>query len=98
MKRVQLVRVPAPEKHETGIDTEVEITLKGGAIHRARGSISRGHPSLPASRAEIDEKFRQCAGNVLPARAVDKFLDNFSALESASSLASWLRPLRPTRR
>ena len=99
MKRVQLVRGPAPqEKYETGIDTEVEITLKGGAIHRARGSISRGHPSLPASRAEIKEKFRQCAGNVLPARAVDKFLNNFSALESASSLASWLRPLRPTRR
>jgi 2-methylcitrate dehydratase PrpD len=99
MKRVQLVRRPARyEKHEIGIDTEVEIALKRGATYRVRTSIARGHPGRPASRAEIEEKFCQCASGVLPARAVDKFLNDFSALERTASIASWLRPLRPTRR
>jgi 2-methylcitrate dehydratase PrpD len=99
MKRVQLVRRPTPqEKRESGIDTEVEITLKRGAVHRGRASIARGHPSLPASRAGIEEKFRQCADGILPDRAVSKFLNNFSALERVSSVAVWLRPLRLPRR
>ena len=99
MKRVQLMRRRSrQEKHEPGIDTEVEIALKRGIIHRARAAIARGHPGHPVSRAEIEEKFRQCAAGVLPARAVDRFLRNFSALERASSIASWLRPLRPNRR
>jgi len=99
MKRVRLAHRTAPRKNPPiGIDTEVEITLKDGSIHRARAAIARGHPARPASHAEIEEKFRQCAGDILPARVVDKFLNKFSALEHISSITSWLRPLRPTRR
>ncbi|TMA67956.1 MAG: MmgE/PrpD family protein [Deltaproteobacteria bacterium] len=62
MKRVELVRRPLrQEKHETGVDSEIEIVMIDGAVHRARGSVARGHPSLPASRAEIEDKLRQCA-------------------------------------
>ena len=99
MKRIELFRRPvAKQKHTIGIDTEIEITLHTVANHRGRATIARGHPNLPASRAEIEEKFRQCADGVLPRRAVTKFLNNFSALERASSVAVWLRPLRPPRR
>jgi 2-methylcitrate dehydratase PrpD len=99
MKRVQLARRPRrQERHEIGIDTEVVIALKSGAIHRARASIARGHPGRPASRAEIEDKFRQCARDVLRARVVEKFFRNFSKLERAPSIISWLRPLRPARR
>lgn len=99
MKRIELVRRPAAKRtSRMGIDTDIEITLKSGAKHRDRAAIARGHPSLPASRAEIEEKFRQCADGVLPARAVSKFLSNFSTLEHASSIAAWLRPLHPSRR
>jgi len=97
MKRIELVRRPAAKQtRRRGIDTEIEITLKAGAKHRERAAIARGHPNLPASRAEIEEKFRQCADGVLPATAVRKFLSNFSTLERASSIDAWLRPLRPS--
>ncbi len=33
-------------KAEIGIETEIEILLKDGAVHRSRGSVARGHPSL----------------------------------------------------
>ena len=99
MKRIELVRRPAAKpKHKIGIDSEIEITLNTGAKHRGRAAIARGHPTLPAARAEIEEKFRQCAGGALPARAVSNFLNNFSALERAPSVAAWLRALRPSRR
>lgn len=98
MKRVQLVRRPMGEKQQTGIDSEVEITLKHGALYRARAAIARGHPTLPASRTEIDEKFRQCSDGILGRSVVEKFLKNFSALERLPSVAAWLRPLRPSPR
>jgi 2-methylcitrate dehydratase PrpD len=99
MKRIELVRRPAAKQpSRKGIDTDIEITLKSGAKHRDRATIARGHPTFSASPAEIEEKFRQCAEGVLPAGAVSKFLSNFSTLERASSIAAWLRPLRPSRR
>jgi 2-methylcitrate dehydratase PrpD len=99
MKRIELVRRPAAAQIDRrGIDTEVEITLKSGVKHRDRAAIARGHPSLSASRAEIEEKFRQCADDILPAKAVSRFLSKFSTLERASSIAAWLRPLRSSRR
>jgi 2-methylcitrate dehydratase PrpD len=96
MRKVELVRSAAQGR--AGIDAEVEIHLSGGALHRARTAIARGHPRRPASQAEIEEKFRQCAAGVLPAKAIESFLRNFSGLRSARSIRSWLRPLRLSRR
>lgn len=99
MQRIELVRRPAAkQKPGRGIDTEIEITLRTGEKLRGRAAIARGHPDLPASRPDIEEKFRQCAKGVLPAGAVAKFLGNFSGLERTSSVADWLRPLRLPRR
>jgi 2-methylcitrate dehydratase PrpD len=99
MKRVELVRRPLrQEKHETGVDSEIEIVMIDGAVHRARGSVARGHPSLPASHAEIEDKLRQCAEGILLPHQIANFLKDFWTLERAPSIAAWLRPLRPPRR
>ena len=99
MKRVELIRRPLrQEKHETGVDSEIEIVMIAGAVHRARGSVARGHPSLPASRAEIEDKLRQCAEGILPPRQIANFLKDFWTLERAPSVAAWLCLLRPPRR
>lgn len=98
MERIDLVCVPTQkEKHAIGIDTEVAIRMRGGTVHRGRAAVARGHPSLPASRAEIEEKFRQCADGALPARQIADFLNDFWSVERAPSVAAWLRPLRPRR-
>ena len=99
MKRVELVRPPThEEKRAISGDSQIEIVMIGGAVHRARGSVARGHPSLPASRAEIEDKLRQCAKGILPPRQIANFLKDFWTLERAPSVAAWLRPLRPPRR
>jgi 2-methylcitrate dehydratase PrpD len=99
MNRIEFIRRPAAKQNPAiGIDTEIEIALKIGAKHRARASLARGHPQRPASRADIEEKFRQCSRGVLSQTKVGKFLENFSVLERAPSLRAWLAPLRLSRR
>jgi 2-methylcitrate dehydratase PrpD len=98
MKRIELVRRPNTRSRQTiGIDTEIAMTLRGGAVHRAHVSIARGHPQKAAARDDIEEKFRQCAAGVLSPRAVAGFLTNFSTLEHTPSIRIWLRPLRSAR-
>jgi 2-methylcitrate dehydratase PrpD len=99
MRRIDLMRRPASTRsNKLGIDTEVEIALKRGPVHRGGAAFARGHPSRPASRGDIEEKFRQCAAAVLPPGKITKFLKNFSALEQTPSIAAWLQPLRPAGR
>jgi len=95
MKRIELVRLSADKTNpNAGIHTDVEITLPSGKVHRGEASIARGHPKLARSRAEIEDKFRQCAAGVLPGRRTEAFLKIFWHLERVASLAAWLRPLR----
>ena len=99
MKRVELVRRP-PRKgtQKIGIDTEIEITMKNGAVHRGKlPSPAVIRRSLP-SRAEIEDKLRQCADGILAPRQIANFLNDFWTLERAPSIAAWLRLLRPPRR
>jgi 2-methylcitrate dehydratase PrpD len=98
MKRIEFIRRPSAKQTATGIETEMEITLKSGLKLHAGTSVARGHPQKPASPGDIEEKFRQSASGILSQEKVSKFLNNFSALERAPSLASWLGPLRVSRR
>jgi 2-methylcitrate dehydratase PrpD len=99
MKRVELLRRPASKhRRQMGIDTQVEIAAEHGVIYGARDRIARGHPARPASRAEIEEKFRQCATEVLPPKQIEHCLKNFWTLERAPSITVWLSLLGPARR
>jgi hypothetical protein len=50
--------------------------MLGGAIHRGQASVAHGHPKFPAARAEIEDKFRECA-DVLSPMQIAKFLKDF---------------------
>lgn len=96
MKRVELIRRPMKKRsNHFGIDTHVEIAMKDGAVHHGHANIARGHPALPPSRAEIDEKFRNCADAVVASKQIDIFLRNFDTLERAVSVTNWRQPLNP---
>jgi 2-methylcitrate dehydratase PrpD len=72
--------------------------MKDGTVHRGHADNARGHPALPTSRAEIDEKFRNCAEGPVTPKQLDKFLQHFDTLERAVSVTNWLSPLNPLRR
>ena len=94
MSRVELVAFSRRTTKRSGIGTTIEIRTRGGKAYSGETSIARGHPKLAPSRAEIEDKFRQCAAGVIPARQSEGFLKDFWDLEHVASLAAWLRPLR----
>jgi 2-methylcitrate dehydratase PrpD len=94
MSRVELVTFSRKTTKRNGIATTIEISMRGGKVHRGEALIVRGHPKLAPSRAQIEDKFHQCAAGVLPARPTEAFLKDFWNLERIASIAAWLRPLR----
>lgn len=100
MKRIDLAprRSLPKQNYGPGIGTEIEITMMNGVVHRGRGSIARGHPSIPPSRAEIEDKLRECADGILPPRQITNLLKNCWSLERVPSISAWLRALRLSRR
>jgi len=94
MSRVELVAFCRRTTKRNRVATTIEIRTRDGKVHRSEALIARGHPKLAPSRAEIEDKFRQCAAQVLPARQTEAFLRDFWNLERIASIAAWLRPLR----
>nr|ALS90918.1 MmgE/PrpD family [uncultured bacterium] len=98
MQKVELIRrAPATRSRRSGA-ASVEIVLTGGQRLCGDAAMARGHPKLPASREDVENKFRQCAEGTLSARATGRFLENFWSIEQAASMSDWLRSLRPSRR
>jgi 2-methylcitrate dehydratase PrpD len=91
MARVELVQSSGAAA------TQVEIALRSGRVHSGSAAIARGHPRLPASRAEIEDKFRSCASAVLPRARIEKFLEQFRSSESPNCSSRWLQTLRAAR-
>ncbi len=93
MRQVKLSRsaVQSPK------DTRVEIVLRDDQRHSGRATIASGHPQLPATRVDIENKFRSCASGVLGPGRIERFLKQFWLLEKSNSLSTWLQPLRPPR-
>jgi 2-methylcitrate dehydratase PrpD len=59
----------------------VRITLSNGEVLTARANGARGYPEHPASREELDAKFRACVRRALPAQDVEDILDALKRLE-----------------
>jgi 2-methylcitrate dehydratase PrpD len=77
--------------------TDVEITLRDGRRFSATAVIARGHPRQPASRPEIENKFRSCAAGVLHPAKIETFPEQFWSAPATGSAGRWLQALRPAR-
>jgi 2-methylcitrate dehydratase PrpD len=98
MQKVELIRRAPTKNNRTSSESSVEIVLSDGRMLCGHAVIARGHPKLPASQQDLEDKFRQCAQGTLSARSIDRFLADLWTLEHVASLPIWLGPLRPSRR
>ncbi len=72
----------------------VEVELKDGSIFTKEASTSRGTPERPMTKAELADKFHDCAQGVLPAAAEEQVLElvyGLDALADTATLTSLLR-------
>jgi 2-methylcitrate dehydratase PrpD len=98
MRRVKLERVPRLRSiGNLGAQAEIEIATIDGRSFRRRAARAKGHPKTPLSRADLTEKFRECADGHIPAARADELLAALWKVEKLSSVRPLLRLLRPAR-
>ncbi len=94
MAKVEAREGAEPGAFPIGGHAEVRIALKDGSEHSLRVDTPRGDPSRPLSWDELAEKFRDCAGTVLPTEAVERTLrlvERLEELPEAERLTETLR-------
>jgi 2-methylcitrate dehydratase len=94
MNRISIVERPdAADLDPTRQPVDATIELRDGTVIRRSCEFSRGHPSNPASPAEVDAKFRKLAERILPS-GTDDMLAALRALPEASDLEGLTGRLR----
>jgi 2-methylcitrate dehydratase PrpD len=73
--------------------SEVTITLADGRRLQRRVAQAKGQPKNPVTDAELEAKFRDCAGRVLPSERVDALLAMLGKLETAPDVSVLARSL-----
>lgn len=94
MKRVTLY--VDEELERLGYDqvrSRVRVKLKDGRVLEGRYDVARGHPAKPMSWAELTEKFRDCAGLVLPRKNIDETIRLVEQFQDLKSLRPLIRAL-----
>lgn len=74
--------------------TDIEVKLKKQTYSK-RVLEAKGGPSSPLQMEEMKEKFRTCAGRILPANKVEEVIDLTSSLESLRSISTLTEILNP---
>lgn len=73
----------------------VTITLSDGGVFSRRVEYYRGDPNRPLSDADIAEKFRDCAANVLDAERSEKVLVMMNRLEDLADTTDLVKLVTP---
>ncbi len=75
------------------VRSKMRITLKNGKVIEGRCDVARGHPEKPMSWAELSEKFRDCAGLLLPNKSAEVVIGLVGRLPELKSVRPLLRVL-----
>jgi 2-methylcitrate dehydratase PrpD len=98
MRKVELVR---DSRLDVGgfehARATLEIRLSDGRSHRAESRPPKGHPKNPLSPRELENKFRECAGPYLEARAIQRIIETVRSLETVRSVSAMTVDFRKTR-
>jgi 2-methylcitrate dehydratase PrpD len=80
-------------------ETEAKVTVvrTDGQIHSVHVLTPKGDPRNPMTFAEIAEKMRDTAGNVLSDRAIDKIVTAIEALERTENITRLVRLCCPAK-
>jgi len=78
--------MPIPEGDPI-FSTKVDIELTDGTTHSAYQAGFRGHPDRPATKAEVEEKFRENVDGLISPERADTLVALVDTLETRGSLA-----------
>ncbi len=73
----------------------VTVTLKDGRTFSYDQLLPRGNWKNPASTAELEEKFRDLVGDLMPKAQVDEIVDKVSKLDTIPDMAEFAKLMVP---
>jgi 2-methylcitrate dehydratase PrpD len=94
MSKVEAREGAEPGAFPIGGYAEVRIALRDGSEQGLRVDTPRGDPSRPLTWEELVEKFRDCAGTVLPTQTVERTLRMVERLEELPDVGELTETLR----
>jgi 2-methylcitrate dehydratase PrpD len=98
MERVTVVVDPQiPTDLERHMWTRLTVRLKDGRTASVGPRPVPGHPANPLTREALRDKFRECAGLVLPGDRVDTVAEIVESLDACPDLRSLTAILAPAR-
>ncbi|HEY1269578.1 MAG TPA: MmgE/PrpD family protein [Candidatus Binatia bacterium] len=95
IRKVELVRDPRLD--DVGFEharARLEIRLRDGRSYRAESRPPKGHPKNPLSRAELEDKFQQCAAPYLAPRSIERIIDTIRSMEKLRSVSAMMADFR----
>jgi 2-methylcitrate dehydratase PrpD len=88
---------PDGNTNENALDPqEIIVRLASGAVHAIHLPHTYGHPAVPLSTAENEDKFRRCCANAVPPRpaaTVERLLGAVAEIASISDIATLVRAM-----
>ena len=98
MERIRMVVDPAiPDDLERHMWTRLTVRCTDGRTVSIGPRPVPGHPANPLSLETLREKFKECAGLVLPADRVDSVAEMVESLDACPDLRSLTAILDPGR-
>jgi len=86
---------PDDNTNENALDPQhITVRLASGAVHAIHLPHTYGHPAVPLTAAENEDKFRRCCANAAPPRPatlVERVLGQVAAVESLPDIAALVR-------
>ena len=99
MKRVESVRARELKSiGNLGAPAKIEVITKEGRRYLQHATLAKGHPQKPLSRAELDDKFFQCARGRLSRMRAEKLISVLYQIEKVRSMSEVLRLLSSPQR
>lgn len=93
MPKIRMRGYPGADEKESGENRPdvVTVKLKNGKEYSREVLRAKGHADAPLSWEELTEKFRDCAGRVLPPRDAERTVELMASLEKLPDLRELMR-------
>jgi len=92
MARITVARsAELTREYPEGIPNLLEVTTQSGQTHSRKVTYPRGHARNPMSDAEVEEKFRRLAAQVLPEDRIARALETLWHLEDVTDIGELMR-------
>jgi len=91
VRKIEIVSDPALENRAANLrGSRVQLVFKDGTSKEAAVTLPKGDPEVPVTNADVENKLRRCAEELVPADRAEALIRAVWELEKAPAASSLL--------